>query len=123
MNRIVFLNGKYIKENEAKISIFDRGLLFADSVYEVTAVLDNKLIDFPAHIKRLDNSLKELEIKHNIKVRRLSGCSIGSIIALSYLIDLNYDINDVFISTCKNFKKTFNLSVFKTHIKKISSSH
>jgi D-alanine transaminase len=59
------LNGKYIKENEAKISIFDRGLLFADSVYEVTAVLDNKLIDFPAHIKRLDNSLKELEIKNN----------------------------------------------------------
>ena len=65
MNRIVFLNGKYIKENEAKISIFDRGLLFADSVYEVTAVLDNKLIVFPAHIKRLDNSLKELEIKNN----------------------------------------------------------
>jgi len=65
MNRIVFLNGKYIKENEAKISIFDRGLLFADSVYEVTAVIDNKLIDFPAHIKRLDNSLKELEIKNN----------------------------------------------------------
>ena len=64
MNRIVFLNGKYIKENEAKISIFDRGLLFADSVYEVTAVIDNKLIDFPAHIKRLDNSLKELEIKN-----------------------------------------------------------
>jgi len=63
--------------------------------------------------------LKELEIKHNIKVSRVSGCSIGSIIALSYLIDLNYDINDVFISTCKNFKKTFNLSVFKSHIKKI----
>ena len=64
MNRIVFLNGKYIKENEAKISIFDRGLLFADSVYEVTAVIDNKLIDFPAHIERLENSLYELEIKN-----------------------------------------------------------
>ena len=64
MNRIVFLNGKYIKENEAKISIFDRGLLFADSVYEVTAVIDNKLIDFPAHIERLENSLNELEIKN-----------------------------------------------------------
>ena len=64
MSRIVFLNGKYIKENEAKISIFDRGLLFADSVYEVTAVIDNKLIDFPAHIERLENSLNELEIKN-----------------------------------------------------------
>ena len=38
MSRIVYLNGKYYKESEAKISIFDRGLLFADSVYEVTAV-------------------------------------------------------------------------------------
>ena len=47
-----------------KISIFDRGLLFADSVYEVTAVIDNKLIDFPAHIERLENSLNELEIKN-----------------------------------------------------------
>ena len=65
MNRIVFLNGKYRKESEAKISIFDRGLLFSDSVYEVTAVIDNKLIDFPAHIDRLENSLKELEIKNS----------------------------------------------------------
>ena len=64
MSRIVFLNGKYYKESEAKISIFDRGLLFADSVYEVTAVIDNKLIDFPAHIERLENSLNELEIKN-----------------------------------------------------------
>ena len=63
--------------------------------------------------------LKELEKKHNIKVTRVSGCSIGAIIALSYLLDLKYDINEVFISTCKNFKKTFNLSVFKNHIKKI----
>lgn len=64
MSRIVYLNGKYYKESEAKISIFDRGLLFADSVYEVTAVIDNKLIDFPAHIERLENSLNELEIKN-----------------------------------------------------------
>ena len=64
MSRIVYLNGKYYKESEAKISILDRGLLFADSVYEVTAVIDNKLIDFPAHIERLENSLNELEIKN-----------------------------------------------------------
>ena len=64
MSRIVYLNGKYFKESEAKISIFDRGLLFADSVYEVTAVIGNKLIDFPAHIERLGNSLNELKIKN-----------------------------------------------------------
>ena len=43
MERIVFINGVYLEENNAKISIFDRGLLFSDSVYEVTAVIDNKL--------------------------------------------------------------------------------
>ena len=53
MSRIVYLNGKYFKESEAKISIFDRGLLFADSVYEVTAIIDNKLIDFPPSIDHI----------------------------------------------------------------------
>ena len=65
MSRTVFINNKYIDEKDAKISIFDRGLLFSDSVYEVTAVIENKLIDFPSHIDRLENSLKELEIKNS----------------------------------------------------------
>lgn len=64
MDRIVFINGAYVEEKNAKISIFDRGLLFSDSVYEVTAVINNKLIDFPAHIDRLNRSLKELKINH-----------------------------------------------------------
>ncbi len=42
MERIVYLNGEYLAESEAKISVFDRGFLFADAVYEVTAVLDGK---------------------------------------------------------------------------------
>ena len=64
MARIVFINGVYLEENNAKISIFDRGLLFSDSVYEVTAVIDNKLIDFSAHVLRLKRSLNELKIKN-----------------------------------------------------------
>ena len=49
MTRTVYVNGVYMPENEAKVSIFDRGFLFADGVYEVTSVLDGKLIDFEAH--------------------------------------------------------------------------
>ena len=64
MNRTVFVNNKYINEEEAKISIFDRGLLFSDSVYEVTAILNGKLIDFKNHVIRLNRSLKELNIKY-----------------------------------------------------------
>ncbi|MFZ6043048.1 D-amino-acid transaminase [Vibrio natriegens] len=63
MERIVYLNGKFLAESEAKISVFDRGFLFADAVYEVTAVLDGKLIDHEGHLARLERSAKELGIK------------------------------------------------------------
>ncbi len=42
--RTVYVNGEYLPENEAKISIFDRGFLMADGVYEVTSVLARSLI-------------------------------------------------------------------------------
>lgn len=60
MARTVFLNGDYCPEAEATVSIFDRGLLFAEGVYEVTGVLDGKLVEFPQHMARLDRSLGEL---------------------------------------------------------------
>jgi len=49
------------------VSIFDRGFLFADGVYEVTSVLDGKLIDFAGHTKRLSRSLGELEIDNPLE--------------------------------------------------------
>ena len=63
MTRTVYVNGEYVPETEAKISVFDRGFLFADAVYEVTSVLGGKLIDFHAHMARLDRSLSELDMK------------------------------------------------------------
>lgn len=62
MSRTVYVNGDYLPEAEAKVSIFDRGFLMADGVYEVTSVLDGKLIDFDGHAKRLARSLAELEM-------------------------------------------------------------
>ena len=64
MTRIVYVNGANLPEAEAKISIFDRGLLMADGVYEVTSVLDGKLMDFEGHAKRLARSLGELDMPH-----------------------------------------------------------
>ncbi len=61
--RTVYVNGDYLPENDAKISIFDRGFLMADGVYEVTSVLDGKLIDFDGHAVRLERSLNELEMR------------------------------------------------------------
>lgn len=61
--RQVYINGEFKKEDEAKVSIFDRGLLFSDSVYEVTSVINSKLIDFKYHVERLDRSMNELKFK------------------------------------------------------------
>jgi D-alanine transaminase len=58
--RIVYLNGAFLPENEAHLSIFDRGFLFGDGIYEVTAVLDGKLIDSPLHMARLERSVREI---------------------------------------------------------------
>jgi D-alanine transaminase len=62
MTRTVYVNGEYLPETEAKVSIFDRGFLFADGVYEVTSVLDGRLIDFDGHARRLERSLGELDM-------------------------------------------------------------
>jgi len=62
MQRTVYLNGEYLPEDEAKISIFDRAVLFGDAIYEVAGVLDGKLIDFDAHMQRYHSSLNKLGI-------------------------------------------------------------
>lgn len=62
MNRIVYVNGAYVREDQARISIFDRGFLFADGVYEVTAVVSGRFVDYEPHIERLERSLAELRI-------------------------------------------------------------
>ncbi len=62
MSRIVYVNGEYVPEEEARVSVFDRGFLFADGVYEVTSVLGGKLIDFEGHRRRLQRSLDELDM-------------------------------------------------------------
>ena len=62
MSRIVFVNGEFVAEHEAKVSVFDRGFLMADAVYEVTTVVNGKLIDYSAHMERLKRSLNELDM-------------------------------------------------------------
>ena len=62
MNRTVYLDGAYISPDQAKISIFDRSVLFGDAVYEVAGVLNGKLLSFDNHMNRLERSLKELSI-------------------------------------------------------------
>ncbi|MFA6809493.1 MAG: D-amino-acid transaminase [Desulfoplanes sp.] len=71
MSRIVYVNGTYVPEEDAVISAFDRGFLFADAIYEVTAVLDGKLIDYPGHVARLKRSLAEVGMDMPVNADKL----------------------------------------------------
>ncbi|WP_284774531.1 D-amino-acid transaminase [Agrobacterium sp. lyk4-40-TYG-31] len=62
MSRIVYLNGEWLPEADAKVSIFDRGFMFADAIYEVTGVVGGKLIEYEGHSARLQRSTAELGI-------------------------------------------------------------
>ena len=73
MNRIVYVNGAYMPEQEATVSIFDRGFLMADGVYEVTSVLQGKLIDFEGHAQRLRRSLDALDMAMPMPIDELLG--------------------------------------------------
>ena len=56
MQRTAWLNGNIVPLEDARVSVMDRGFLFADGIYEVTAVLDGKLIDSARHLARLERS-------------------------------------------------------------------
>ncbi len=71
MTRTVYVDHKWLPETEARVSVFHRGFLFADAVYEVTAVVGGSLVDFPAHRAGLARSLAELGIPHPVSDARL----------------------------------------------------
>ncbi len=61
-SNIAYVNGEFLPEDQAKVSIFDRGFLFGDGIYEVTPVIDGRLVDRAAHMSRLKRSLGEIRI-------------------------------------------------------------
>ena len=60
--RVVFSNGKFIPEKDAKISIFDSALMFGDMVFEMTRSFNGKQFKLDEHIERLFNGIKILRI-------------------------------------------------------------
>ena len=62
MDQIAYVNGSFVPLTEAKVSVLDRGFLFADGIYEVSAVLDGKLVDNASHLARLVRSVGEISL-------------------------------------------------------------
>jgi len=63
LDSIAYVNGSFVPLSEAKVSILDRGFLFADGIYEVAAVLDGKLVDNASHLARLKRSVGEIALE------------------------------------------------------------
>ena len=63
----MYVNGKFFSKKEASISVFDRGFLFSDSVYEVSAVIGGGLVDWREHFARLIRSLHHLNLVNNFQ--------------------------------------------------------
>lgn len=62
----VYLNGAIIDAEDAKISVFDRGFIFGDGIYEVMVQINGSFFYGNAHIKRLRTCLKKINIKFDV---------------------------------------------------------
>lgn len=62
---LVYFNGKFISQEDVKVSPFDRAFLFSDGVYEALRTYNGKLFQLDDHLKRLKYSLKELDLTFN----------------------------------------------------------
>ncbi len=71
MDSIAYVNGSFVPLSEAKVSILDRGFLFADGIYEVSAVLDGKLVDNDSHLARLKRSVGEISLPLPESIERI----------------------------------------------------
>ena len=61
---IVYLNGEFLDENEAKVSINDAGYYYGDGFYEVIYIRNGKLIDKELHFERLMSNFSKLYFKN-----------------------------------------------------------
>jgi D-alanine transaminase len=62
LDQIAYVNGSFVPLADAKVSVLDRGFLFADGIYEVSAVLEGKLVDNASHLARLERSVGEIAL-------------------------------------------------------------
>ena len=86
MDRIAYVNGSFVPLADAKVSILDRGFLFADGIYEVSAVLDGRLIDNASHLARLERSVGEIALALPESLERIQDIQ-KELIARNHLVN------------------------------------
>ena len=78
-SRLIYLNGSYVKEKDAKISIFDSALMFGDMVFEMTRSFNKKQFKLDEHIERLLYGIKIYEIPLNKTAKELKEICLQTI--------------------------------------------
>jgi D-alanine transaminase len=68
--KLVYLNGEYLAPEDAKISVFDRGFIFGDGIYEYVPVFGRRLFRLPHHLQRLETSLREVHIPNPLSANQ-----------------------------------------------------
>jgi D-alanine transaminase len=71
----VYLDGQYVPKDQARISVLDRGFLYADGVYEVTRVFAGRPFLLGRHLARFRRSLREIQLPEPPAVAELGGIS------------------------------------------------
>lgn len=84
IDNIVYLNGEYIKRQDAKVSVDDRGYLFSDGIYDVMLILNKTIIDFDLHLQRIKSSLEGMKINYRVDSKEIESI-INELIQRNYL--------------------------------------
>ena len=98
-DRLVFFNGKYVKENEAKVSIYDSALMFGDMVFEMTRSFNKKTFKLDEHIERLLYGVKIYEIPLKKSAQELKEICLQTI-----------ELNEPFLSDTDEHRLMINIS-------------
>ncbi len=79
MGLTIYLNGKFLSEEEAKVSVFDHGLLYGDGVFEGIRSYNGKIFKLDEHLKRLYNSAKSILLEMPLEFSELKEATIQTV--------------------------------------------
>ena len=88
-NRLVYFNGKFIPEKDAKVSIYDSALMFGDMVFEMTRSFNKKHFKLKEHIDRLYLGLKILKINIQMTKQELYNACLETVKKNEHLFNKN----------------------------------
>lgn len=86
MKKIIFLNGKFIPQEEAKISVFEPGFLYGWGLFETMRSYRNHIVYFDAHLKRMQKSCRLIHIQFPYSIAKLKK-TIKELITANGLLD------------------------------------